>query len=463
MSEHGRITSVLTRRANRRSFVAGASAGVFGLATAKVAAQSATPEVGSPEASPVVGSNQHLFVADANADLITIYSVPGGEKTGQLEGIKFGTHAGTFLMPDGRLFFADANAQEIVVMRIDDAGAPVIEATIPATLGQSVAWISADASLTWITFGSLMGHGEEAAEEHLNIVNTAEYTNLDIAFAMERPEEIHAWLLGDPMYLHVAVGGRIDSYDFAAVQAGEMEILTSVDVDLGSHGGATDAINNHILYVTGPGFGLDVLDGSGPATYLSQIPWDLDGENGGRNARPRVTADGRHLIGVMTPGLDDTSVWADTMISNHVFNMDTLEAKRVKIATGAFGYRWGVGQKLSMWVGYNADGNFAYLIDADATSATFGESIGSIPVAMPSNPWIVGEAWADGQEGYVPSTMTVDDAYGFVTISGDGIIQIVDLQAQAVIGEITLDSPMVGGGYTTVIQSGVQPADLWGR
>ncbi|MCO5219915.1 MAG: hypothetical protein M9953_02940 [Thermomicrobiales bacterium] len=454
MFSHGKLTSVLTHSANRRRFVAGTVASAVGLANLPAFAQGASSDG---------DGSQHLFVADAAAELITIYSVPGGEKTGQIEGIKFGTHAGTFLMPDGRLLFADANAQEVVILTIDDAGAPVIEATIPATLGQSVAWISADPSLTWITFGSLMGHGEEAESEHLNIINTTDYTNLDLAFEMSRPEEIHAWLLGDPMHLHVAVGGRIDSYDFAAVQAGEMAVLGSVEVDLGSHGGATDAVNNHLLYVTGPGYGLDVLDGNGPAQYLSQIPWDLDGEAGGRNARPRVTADGRHLIGVMTPGLEDTSVWAETMISNHVFNMDTLEARRVPIDTGAFGYRWGVGQKVAMWVGYNANGNHAYLIDTDVESATFGESIGSIEVAMPSNPWIVGEAWADDQEGYVPSTMTADDSYGFVTISGDGLIQIVDLQAREIIGEITLDSPMAGGGYTTIVQGGIQPADLWGR
>lgn len=462
MSSHGKLTSVLRHSANRRQVVASA-AGVAALAAGKAVGQSSTPQATPAAATPVAGGSQHLFVADAAAELITIYSVPEGVKTGQIEGMKFGTHAGTFLMPDGRLFFADANAQEIVVMRVDDAGAPQIEATIPGTLGQSVAWISADPSMTWLTFGSLMGHGEEGEEEHLNVINTTDYTNLDLAFAMERPEEIHGWLLGDPLYLHVAVGGRIDSYDFAAVQAGEMEILASVEVDTGSHGGASDGVNGRVFYVTGPGFGFDVLDGNGPATYLTQIPWDLDGESGGRNARARVTADGRHIIGVMTPELEDTSVWADTMISNHVTNMDTLEAKRIPIDTGAFGYRWDVGQKIAMWVGYNAEGNHAYLLDADASSATFGESLGAIDIAMPSNPWIAGEAWADGQEGYVPSTMTKDDAYGFVTISGDGLIQIIDLQNRAVIGEITLDSPMVGGGYTTIVESGVQRADLWGR
>ncbi|MCA9834849.1 MAG: hypothetical protein KC435_12935 [Thermomicrobiales bacterium] len=462
MTTHGKLSSVLLRSASRRHVVASA-AGLAALAAGNTLGQSTTPQATPAEATPVTDGGQHLFVADAAAELITIYSVPGGEKTGQIEGIKFGTHAGTFLMPDGRLLFADANAQEVVVITIDDAGAPVIEATIPATLGESVAWISADSSLTWITFGSLMGHGEEGEEEHLNIINTTDYTNLDLAFAMERPEEIHAWLLGDPLYLHVAVGGRIDSYDFAAVQAGEMDILTSIEVDTGSHGGASDGVNNRIFYVTGPGYGFDVLEGNGPAEYLTQIPWDLDGESGGRNARARVTADGQHIIGVMTLGLEDTSVWAETMISNHVVNMDTLEAKRIPIDTGAFGYRWGVGQKLAMWVGYNAAGNHAYLIDTDASSATFGESLGTVEVAMPSNPWIVGEAWADGQEGYVPSTMTDDDMYGFVTISGDGLIQVIDLQAREVIGEITLDSPMAGGGYTTIVQSGVQRTDLWGR
>lgn len=471
---HGTI-----RRVTRRQVGMGALGLAGGLGITGVGAQMATPEgdapgtTESPVASPVAAGKKHLFVADANAEAIYVYSVPGFDLTSTIEDITFGIHGGAFQMPDGRLLFADVKHERIVALSVDSAGGATITQDVPATLDGNVAWIAASPTFSHVAFGSLMGnhghgggdgHDHEAQPQWLNIVDTTTFENLEIEFEMAEPEEIHAWMAGDPLQVHVAVGGRVDSYTFAQLVTGDLTPLTSVDVELGSHGGATDATRSQILYVGDVGTGFDVMDtSSGEATFVTNIPWDLDGETGGRNARPRVTTDGNYIFGVMTPGLEDTSVWAETIVSNHIVNLADLTARRVPTDVGSFGYRWQLSDRYAMWAAIGADDSNAYLLDADATSATFGEPVKTIGIATPSNAIVAGEAWDNDQEVYIMTTMTWDSAYGFATISGDGIIQVLDLAAGTVLTDITVPSPLTGGGYTTVIEPGLVPVDLWGR
>ncbi|MFT4038702.1 MAG: hypothetical protein QM692_11020, partial [Thermomicrobiales bacterium] len=294
-------------------------------------------------------------------------------------------------------------------------------------------------------------------------VDLATFENTILEFAMDEPEEITAWLTGDPLHVHVATGGVIRSYAYSDLAAGVLEPLAEVAVDLESHGGVTDAARDHILYVAGPGTGFEVLDvSSGAAQYVQQIPWDLDDLTGGRNARPRVTADGAHVFGVMTPGLDDATLWAETTVSNHITNLETLEARRLPIATGTIGYRWGLTDRYALWAGYDGKAAHAYLLDADASSPTFGEVAHTVPVARPTHAAAAGEDH-EGAEFYMMTTISPDSAYGFVTISGDSRIQVIDLSSLEIVAEIETPTAMAGGGYTTVLQPGITPVDLWAR
>ncbi|MCB1235928.1 MAG: hypothetical protein KDM91_12740 [Verrucomicrobiae bacterium] len=456
MNHH--LTRVIAHPASRRTVLAGALGALGGAAlSGRVAAQAeSTPAAG--EAAP------YLFVADAAAQAVALYSIPGFELTGQLDGVTFGIHGGALQLPDGRLLFADVGSNEILALGTDDAGAPVILQRTAATLGGGISWASVDPEFTYLVAGSLVGeHEEQEHTQYINIVDLETFDNVALEFTMNEPEEITPWLMGDPLHLHVATGGEIASYLLADLLEGRQEPLAKVPVDLESHGGATDAQRGHILYVTGPGAGFDVLDVSdGAAAYLTQVPWDLDDLSGGRNARPRMLPDGDHIFGVMTPGLDDHSLWAETMVSNHILNLETLEARRVPVDVGTIGYRWGVSDRYALWAGYNAEGAQAYLLDADPASATFGDVVATIPVAMPSQAAQAGEDY-DGSEFYLMTAITPDSAYGFVTISGDSLIQVLDLAAREVVAEITTPFPLAGGGYTTVVQPGLTPVDLWAR
>ena len=280
---------------------------------------------------------------------------------------------------------------------------------------------------------------------------------------MNEPEEITAWLLGDPLHLYVSVGGRIDSYELAALLDGNTTPLGSVEVDLGSHGGATDAVRDQLFYVTGPGFGMDVLNvASGNAEYVTQIPWDIDGRSGGYNARPIVTGDGEHIFGVLYGTPEDQTQWADFAADLHVVNMADLTATRTPIGTGVFTTRWAMGTNVALAAGYNADGGTAYVIDADSDSETFASVVQEIPVKVPTNGQVPGE-WDDEAQIWYVCAVTPDDMYGFVTVPGDGLIQVLDLAAGEVVQEITTETDLSGFGYSKVVQAGIKPVDLWGR
>lgn len=455
MTTTARLSRVTTFRATRRSVLAGSLAAAGAALSARVLGQS-----GTPAAPPAGSSSPVLFVADATAARIGVYSIPDLDLLGDVEGIGFGTHAGTFQLPDGRLIFADTTNGEIVSLRVGEDGAPEISDQVAASVKGGVAWMAASPDFSTIAVGSLL---EDSPTQTLNLLDVASFSNTELTFEMAEPEEIHAWLLGDPLHLHVAVGGRIDSYDLAALLGGEMTPLAEVPVELGSHGGATDVANERIFYTTAPGTGFEVLNvASGAAEYVTQIPWDVDGYAGGRNARPRVLADGRHIVGLLIPGLDDPTTWADAEATLHVTDMQELTARRLPIATGTFAYRYGASDGVMLWAGYDADGGHAYVIDGDSASETFGTVLSTFDIPLPSN------AAAAGEEIEDPSTyataITPDGRYGFIAVSGDSLLKVYDLTDGSEVAEATLPMPLAGyDGYIAVIEPGNEPIDLWAR
>jgi hypothetical protein len=464
---HQPFPPVLNGLSTRRRFAASAAALPLALGTVHQANAQATPGA-IPAASPVAGgaSRPFLMVTDREEPTLWFYSIPDGTLTGRLDNLLMASHGSAFQLPDGRLIVGrlgdqavDLANQTIDALVLDEQGVPSIVASVPATFGESAAWIAVDPDLTTLAFGSL----REAETQVLNIVDLATFTNTQLEFEMNEPEEVTSWLLGDPLHLYVSVGGRIHSYELAALLAGDTTPLGSVEVDLGSHGGATDAARDQLFYVTGPGFGMDVLNvSSGQAEYATQIPWDIDGRAGGYNARPAVSHDGGHIFGVLTGTPEDQTQWADFPGDLHVVDMAALTAIRIPLGTGAFTTRWAMGTKVALAAGYNADGGTAFVIDADVDSPTFASVTKEIPVQVPTNGQVPGE-WSDDAQIYYVCAVTPDDRYGFVTIPGDGLVQVLDLAGGKVIQEITTETDLSGFGYSKVYQAGIQPVDLWGR
>lgn len=459
MGQSFTLTSVTTRRATRRALTAGAVAAGAAVALGRgVSAQS------TPQASPIaeIGSSgkRYLFVGDRTQASVEVYSIPGFVLAGVVEGVTFGTHGGTLQLADGRIVFADTGNSEIVALAVGDDGMPGITDRVAGEFGGGIAWMAASPSFSHVALGSIQ---DSETSQFLNIVDLDTFENIAVEFELNQPEEITAWLLNDPLNLYVAVGGQIKSYLLSDLLAGNLEPLDMVEVELGSHGGATDNVNGRIFLTTAPGTGFEVLDvANGAAEYLTQIPWDVDGFTGGRNARPRVTGDGQHIFGLLTPGLDDPTLWAETLVTNHVTDMAGLSAARVEIGRGNFGYRWGISDRYALWAGYDGEAGTAYLIDADADSETFGRATATVAIPRPSNAAVAGEDF-EGADTYA-TAITSDSKYGFVSINGDQIVKVYDLESLTEIAEFEVGLPLKNyDGYITVIEHGQSPVDIWGR
>ncbi len=461
MGQSVELKNVSTWKASRRALSRGALTAVgISAAPAQGVHVQATPEATPVTTQTAAGDGRFLFVGDRTQSSVAVYTISGFELAGTLDEVTFGTHGGSLLLPDGRLVFADTTNDEIVALSVEADGVPSISQSVSANLGGGVAWIAASPTLSHVAIGTRQDSEES---QFLNIVDLDTFENTSLEFELNEPEELTAWLLNDPLNVYVALGGQIKSYLLDDLITGNTEPLNTVEVELGSHGGATDAANARIFYTTAPGTGFEVLDvQNGPTEYLTQIPWDVDGFTGGRNARPRVTADGEHIVDLLAPGLDDPTLWADNINSNHVTNMADLSAVRIEMGTGNFGYRAGLSDRYAIWAGYNADGGTIYLIDADASSATFGSVTATMPVATPTNAAVAGQDVTD-KDTYA-TAITADSRYGFVSINGDRLVKVFDLEQLIEIAEISIDLPLSGyDGFLAIIETGVTPVDLWGR
>lgn len=444
---------------SRRSFAIGSAASLAVSAFVSRKTFAATPVADEPsQATPIVaGDGRFLLVADPAAADVSFYSLPDLKLTGSLPGVSLDKHGGVISLADGRTIFGDTAAQELVAVTIDAEGVPAISQRVPASFGGGLAWasINADARYFVATAGV-----DDSLTRYLNIVDLATFTNTTIELEAAEDEELEAWIAGDPAQVFLAVGGRVDAYGLDELIAGAEAPVSSVSIELGSHGPVADAARDRLLISTAAGFEV-VNTGVNPITHESLIPWDVDGFAGGQNYRPRLGWDGVHVLGVLTPTPETPEAWADVEVSAHIANLADISAMRVSLGHGLWTGRWGISTPYALFAGYDEAGGTVALFDVDPESATFGAIAASIEIEKPTMAAVAGTP-AAGAEGYL-TAITHDGSLGFVVLGGDGQILVIDTANAEVSATITTTGPLTGAGYITVIEPGVAPVDLVAR
>jgi len=427
-----------------------------------LAISAVVPWSGASAASPSPSSSAtrggYLLVADPAATTVYVYSLPDLTLTGQLDDLEFGAHNGSVTLADGRVLFSDSASGAIKVVTIDDAGVPAVVASVPVWDGNQIVWSSIDPEGRYLlAAGQLL----DSATQVFNIVDLATYTNTPIQVPMGADEEVVAWLDGDPTTVFVSQGGRVDTYPLADLLAGGTPTPAgSVAIELGSHGGVADPERDQFMITTTAGFEVVDVSKTTPA-HTELIPWDVDGFTGGQNYRPRLAPDGDHVVGVLTAPPATPEEWATAEVTAHIADLGTLEASRVALGTGRFAGRWGISEPYALFAGTDGVTGTAHLLDVNATSATFGTVVATIPLDMPTKGALPGGP-TTGTEGYL-TTITPDGSQGFVVHGGDGVISVIDTAAGAVSGTITVPTSMDAAGYATVISPGLAPVDLFAR
>jgi hypothetical protein len=146
-------------------------------------------------------------------------------RTGQLDGVELAAHAGTVLLPDGRLVFVDDAQGQVVVLTVDDRGRPTVRQRIDIPGDrpwEGALWAAVDPGANY--FAVTSGY-DESAEQTVTVVDLFDYSVGQLPVTLDRNaagsfDELHVWLAGQPLQVVVSTGGRFRGYALQEVMAG---------------------------------------------------------------------------------------------------------------------------------------------------------------------------------------------------------------------------------------------------
>jgi hypothetical protein len=188
----------------------------------------------------------------------------------------------------------------------------------------------------------------------------------------------------------------------------------------------------------------------------------VDGRSTGRNARPRLSWDGKHVygaIGVTAP--EGAEKWAERDVDFHAADLAALSAKRFAFTKGIVP-RFQLSKRHAFFANITGQGDYAVYIGVDpAVPAELWQVSARVPLAALVNGPTAGQS-AAGKEARA-SAVTPDGRWGFVSHGGEGKISVIDTNAKAIAGMITTPSPLSGGGYLFAVQPGTAPVDTCTR
>jgi hypothetical protein len=413
----------------------------------------------------VVGREGFLLVAELaeGKESIHAYSLPELTHTGQIDDVKLGNHLGAIALEDGRVITSDDKHDQLIAIRVDAAGKPSIANRVDANLGTGAVWGCGDKDLRYFAVSS----GHDGAEQVANILKLDDFSLREFAITVPAvngaSEELHAAVAGDPAHLFASVGGEIRVWPLTDVLAGSASSpVATIPINTGSHG-IVVSHRTGVLYITaGVGTGFDGAALQMPFARTQLVPWDADGLSTGRNARPRLSYDGRYIYGAIAQTVPEGAErWAERAVDLHVADLDTKTAKRSALTQGIVP-KFQLSQTLALFANVDESGaSQAILVDVVPGSSTFQQVVGRVPLAALTNGPVVGQS-ASGKQA-LTSAITPDGKWAFVSHGGDGKISVIDTTSRTVSRVIETPTSLANGGYLFALQPGVEPVDTCAR
>ncbi|GIW07792.1 MAG: hypothetical protein KatS3mg060_2597 [Dehalococcoidia bacterium] len=417
-----------------------------------------SPTAGSvpPAATPSGAGTGHLIAFDVNAAKVHVFALPEMRLTGSLDNVGFDNHVGSLVLPDGRVLFTSKSSSEVLALAIDGAGKPSIVQRFKAELPEGGVWGQVDPTFRYFVVSS----GYDDDRQALSVVDLKENRVAVLSLTMKEREEAHPWITSDPAQVYVGVGGEIQAYRLEDVLRGSAQPVATATVGLGSHGPVIAPDLKKILMTTSRGLE-QVSYADGRLTAGTPIPWDANGRTTGRNARPRLSMDGKFVYGAIAAtqpaGAD---LWAERAVDIHIANLIDGTAKRLPLDKG-IAPRFQLSAPYAFFAVTSAAGDAAYLFDVDAASPSFQSIVGKIALPSLKNGPRPGEP-AAGKEGR-SLAITPDGAYAFVAQGGEAQILVIDTRRRSIVRTLDVPSPMTGGGYLVAVQPGMKVVDLSSR
>jgi YVTN family beta-propeller protein len=408
-----------------------------------------------------------LVVGDPSADHLYVYGVPSMRKLADFAGIALGVHAGTIPLADGRVLIADEDAKQLVILKTGiEQPAILARIPMPIPLGDRYGWTAIDPTGRYVMATS---DDDDEAVELLTVVDLQTAKAHQFRVDVGAPDaEFGVTIGGDPAMVAFHLTDRVDQYSLAdLVKAGaqlndivdgKLKPTQSLPVGKGGHSGSVSTATGMWMASTLRGLELAKIE-NGKLADAKVLSWDRNDLSGGRNARQRLTVDGRFEFGPLNATVTPDH-WADTENDLHWVDLASQTASRTVLAKGIVG-RGGVSKTLAVYASVHPDGDVANLVDVDPASAKFRQVVARVPLDTLSHAPVAGASPATAESRY--AAITPDGRYAFVTNGGDGTISVIDTGAAKATGKITVPTPLKGGGYVVAVAPGMPISELSGR
>jgi hypothetical protein len=442
----------------------------FVLATGSAASLSLVPSAlraseASPGASPHAGGHDHgdnhdadhdadgpmyLAVGDTDAGTLAVYTVPGMELAGALEGVSVSAHAGFLPLGDGGLLF------------VDDAGSRLVRVDIVAGTPEITGEVSVPGHVAHIAVDSDHAHycavgtsGEDEHQLHMVNLESWEVTSLQIPDA----DEVGLMMTHDHVFHRNSSLNQVEAYAIPDLLEGAVSPLSTVPIGAFGHGEAVNPETGELYMATNDG--VDIAYWDEPELVFGQTWAWPETEPMARGYFTRLSFDQGHLVTYTSDRSAEETAW-DTW-KNTVVVYDAASGESITTDLGdGYTFRFALSEHSALFYVLGGNGDEAVIIDLDPESAAFGSVSTRIALEPMTGAATVGSPFYEvGQ--YRSLAITPDGHYGYVTQGGDGVIVELDLAHGEVREHIDHASALNGGGTMVVFGPGAPFVDTIGR
>lgn len=410
-----------------------------------------------------------LLVGDPAAGQLYVYSVPELRLLASFNQITVGAHAGIIALPDGRALIPEEQNKQLVVLQLAANAAPTIaaRAPMPIPIGSRYGWAAVDPGHTVYMMTS---DDDLDPVELVSMVDLSTYAAKQFKVDVQGPPdaEMHITLAGTPPAAIIHKATRVDSFSVSALAdraaglgsllGGGLKPNGSIAVGNGGHSNSYSMQTGKWVGSTLRGLEVARLV-DGVIGEAKLLPWEANGLSGGRNARQRMTTDGRHVFGTLNAAVPPEK-WAEAKVDVHWADLTTDTVTRLPLAPGLVG-RGGVSSRHAVYSNIHPDGDFANILDVNPASAQFRQVVARVPLDKLAGGPVADQPAAGRQSRH--STISVDGRWAFVTHGGDGRISVIDTAERRVTSKLSVPTPLNGGGYIVAVELGAPVFELAAR
>ncbi|MDQ4503644.1 hypothetical protein [Sinomonas sp. ASV322] len=423
----------------------------------------------SAESTSVTNSRQWLLTADTSEKALYVNSVADGKRTGVLDNVRLGAHAGAIQLGGGRLAFVDESVPCLDILAIDDGGTPKIEHSYVIPPGnekwERAGWIATDPTKHYIAVGSDFDGSTTQQVTLVDLTRNAHWTvplhinEVTLATTGKTgTEEMHTFLAGDPLRLVVTSGGRLDAYLVSDITSGNPAPVPYGSTALGAypHGPLATAKGDRIASTLRTGIASVALtsDGFGESSTTDYPAGHA------QNYRPRIAPDGTTYLGTQAGVVPKETSWDRTPAYLLSGSMAGGPAATVALGEGIFA-RASVSSHFAATSMAESSGDSLVLVARNEKTGFFDGRVSKIKLTPLAAGPVVGQDAKKAEARFVAAT---DDGLSvFVTRGGEGKVTQVDTASSRERRTIDYPTKLTGGGYITVVDAAVDGYDLNGR